>query len=109
MLLVLTLTVLYAVNPDLLRPETLVETLRESGQPVLLVYALLSVGRAFTLIPSTVLIIAGTLPLPESAVVRLDQLDGRGRRLGGTGLLFLSSFSVSGSCWSTSTARGFVG
>ena len=65
MLLVLTLTVLYAVNPDLLRPETLVETLRESGQPVLLVYALLSVGRAFTLIPSTVLIIAGTLLFPN--------------------------------------------
>ena len=65
MLLVLTLTVLYAVNPDLLRPETLVETLRESGQPVLLVYALLSVGRAFTLIPSTVLIITGTLLFPN--------------------------------------------
>ena len=56
-LLVVTLTVLYAVNPELVRPEGLVDALRQSGQPVLLAYVVLSVVRAFTLIPSTVLII----------------------------------------------------
>ena len=57
MLLVVTLTVLYAVNPELVRPERLVDALRQSGQPVLLVYVVLSVVRAFTLIPSTVLVV----------------------------------------------------
>ena len=63
-LLVVTLTVLYAVNPELVRPEGLVDALRQSGQPVLLAYVVLSVVRAFTLIPSTVLIIVGTLLFP---------------------------------------------
>ena len=64
MLLLLALTVLYAANPELLRPEALVEILRQSGQPVLLAYFILSLVRAFTLIPSTVLIIVGTLLFP---------------------------------------------
>ena len=63
--LVATLLLLYSVNPDLLQPETLVEVLRQSGQPVLLAYFVLSVVRAFTLIPATVLIIAGTLLFPN--------------------------------------------
>jgi len=64
-LLMLTLAVLYAVNPDLVRPERLVEVLRQSGQPVLLGYVVLSVVRAFTLIPSTVLVVVGTLLFPD--------------------------------------------
>ena len=64
-LLMLSLTGLYAVNPELLEPERLVETLRASGQPVLLGYVVLSVARPFTLIPSTVLIIVGTLLFPD--------------------------------------------
>ena len=63
--LMLTLTVLYAVNPELVRPERLVDALRQSGQPVLLAYVVLSVVRAFTLIPSTVVIIVGTLLFPD--------------------------------------------
>ena len=64
-LLVLALTALYAVNPELLSPEVLVGQLRQSGQPVLLAYLALSIVRAFTLIPSTVLIIVGTLLFPS--------------------------------------------
>ena len=64
-MLLLVLTVLYAVNPGLATPERLVDTLRQSGQPVLLGYIVLSVVRAFTLIPSTVLIIVGTLLFPD--------------------------------------------
>ena len=64
-LLMLTLTAIYAVNPELIRPETLVDALRRSGQPVLLAYVVLSVVRAITLIPSTVLIIVGTLLFPN--------------------------------------------
>ena len=61
----LTLTALYAMSPELLRPETLVDALRRSGQPVLAAYVLLSVVRAFTLIPSTVLVIVGALLFPD--------------------------------------------
>ena len=63
--LVLTLLGLYSARPELLQPETLVELLRQSGQPVLFGYFVLSVVRAFTLIPSTVLIIVGTLLFPN--------------------------------------------
>ena len=64
-LLVLTLTVLYTVNPELTSPERLVDALHQSGQPILLGYAFLSIVRAFTLVPSTVLIILGTLLFPD--------------------------------------------
>ena len=64
-LLALALTVLYTVNPALIDPERLVETLRGSGQSVLLGYVVLSVVRAFTLVPSTVLIIVGMLLFPD--------------------------------------------
>ena len=63
--LVVVLSVLYTVNPELLDPSRMVETLRGSGQPVLLGYVVLSVIRAFTLVPSTVLIIVGTLLFPD--------------------------------------------
>ena len=64
-LLVLVLSAFYTVNPELLSPEVLVDELRQSGQPVLLVYLVSSIVRAFTLIPSTVLIIVGTLLFPN--------------------------------------------
>lgn len=65
MLLVLSLTVLYVVHPELASPERLVDALRQSGQSVLLAYVVLSVIRAFTLIPSTVLIVVGALLFPD--------------------------------------------
>lgn len=64
-LLVLALTVLYAVHPELTGPEGLVDVLRQSGQPVVVGYVFLSVVRAFTLVPSTVLIILGALLFPD--------------------------------------------
>ena len=65
MSLVLALMVAYAINPALLRPEGLVDALRQSGQPVLVAFVALSVVRPFTLIPSTALIIVGTLLFPN--------------------------------------------
>ena len=63
--LVIGLSVLYAVRPELLEPERVVQTLRGSGQSLLLGYVVLSIVRAFTLVPSTVLIIVGTLLFPD--------------------------------------------
>ena len=59
------LSVVYAQRPELLEPERIVATLRGSGQSVLLGYVLLSMVRAFTLVPSTVFIIVGTLLFPD--------------------------------------------
>ena len=64
-LLVVGLSTVYAVNPLLLQPEVLVDGLRQSGQPIILAYVVLSVIRAFTLIPSTVLILVGMLLFPD--------------------------------------------
>ena len=64
-ILVVALTALYAVNPKLLQPEVLVDVLRQSGQPVLLAYVVLGIVRAFTFIPSTVLIVVGMLLFPD--------------------------------------------
>ena len=63
--LMLALSVLYTVNPALLDPERMVEMLRRSGQSVLLGYIVLSVVRAFTLVPSTVLVLVGMLLFPD--------------------------------------------
>ena len=65
LLLTVILLGLYASNPDLLEPETLVNALRQSGPYVVLGYVGLSVVRPITLIPSTALIIAGTLLFPD--------------------------------------------
>ena len=64
-ILVVALMTLYAVNPSLLQPAALVDVLRQSGQPVLLAYVVLSIVRACTLIPSTMLIIVGMLLFPD--------------------------------------------
>ena len=62
--LIVTLTVLYAVNPEWRTAETWAAVLQRSGQPVLLGYLVLSVVRPLTLVPSTVLIVVGTLLFP---------------------------------------------
>ena len=62
---VLGLSALYAARPELVAPASLVGLLRQSGPFVLVGYAALSVLRPVTLIPSTVLIVAGTLLFPD--------------------------------------------
>ncbi len=75
--LVLVWSVLYAVRPDLLEPERMVATLRASGQSALVGYIALSCLRPFTLIPSTVLIVVGTLLFPDrSWFVMISSLGG---------------------------------
>ena len=59
------LGVVYFVNPALIDPATLVRALRQAGPLVLVGYALLSVLRPLTLVPSTVLIVVGTLLFPD--------------------------------------------
>ena len=59
------LSALYVLRPDLLEPERVAAALRGSGQPVLLGYVALNVVRAFTLVPATVLVVAGTLLFPD--------------------------------------------
>ena len=66
--LVFVLSILYAFHPDLLRPETLVSMLDGSGQSALLAYVILSIVRAFTLIPSTVMILVGMLLFPDRPI-----------------------------------------
>lgn len=56
---------LYVVRPDLIEPARLVGVLRQSGPFVLLGYVVVSVVRPVTLIPSTVLIVVGTLLFPD--------------------------------------------
>ncbi len=62
---VVALSALYVVRPELLEPERVAAALRGSGQPVLLAYVALNVVRAFTLVPATVLVVAGTLLFPD--------------------------------------------
>ena len=61
------LTTLYAARPELIDPASLVGLLRRSGPFVLPGYAALSVLRPLTLVPSTVLIVVGTLLFPDRA------------------------------------------
>ena len=55
----------YARKPDFLNPETLATVMRDSSGYVMLAFILFSVFRNFTLLPSTVLVITGTLLFPE--------------------------------------------
>ena len=59
------LSALYAARPELIDPANLVSLLRRSGSFVLLGYAALSVARPVTLVPSTVLVVVGTLLFPD--------------------------------------------
>lgn len=59
------LSVLYAMRPELIDPAHLVGVLSRSGPLVLLAYVAVSVLRPVTLVPSTVLVVAGTLLFPD--------------------------------------------
>ena len=75
--LVLTLTVIYALNPELRSAKAWVEILRGTGQPLLLGYLVLSIIRPFTLVPSTMLIIVGTALFPtQPGFVAVSSLAG---------------------------------
>ena len=100
-ILVVALTTLYAVNPGLLQPEALVDVLRQSGQPVLLAYVVLSIVRAFTLIPSTVAHHRWHAAVSGSARLRDGEL-ARGNR----GSLRRSSTSSSSSSALESSLKG---
>lgn len=63
------LAALYARRPELIDPAHLVAVLRGAGPLVLLAYVAVSVLRPVTLVPSTVLIVAGTLLFPERHVL----------------------------------------
>ncbi len=65
--LVAGLSLLYALQPELLDPERVVAALRASGQSVLLGCVVLSILRPFTLLPSSVLIIVLTLLFPDQS------------------------------------------
>lgn len=56
---------LYAARPDLIEPARLVGVLRQAGPFVMLGYVVISVLRPVTLIPSTALVIAGTILFPD--------------------------------------------
>ena len=55
---------LFMVRPELLEPEKLVLALKSTESFAIVAYALLSVVRPVTMVPSTVLIIVGTLLFP---------------------------------------------
>ena len=58
------LAILYLSKPELINPGQFVNFLRELGSLVLVGYFLLSVLRPMILVPSTVLIVVGTLLFP---------------------------------------------
>ena len=59
------LSVLYFARPDLIAPANVVGALRQSGPWVMAGYVVVSLLRPVTLIPSTVLIVVGTLLFPD--------------------------------------------
>ena len=63
------LSILYATRPELINPINLVGLLRQAGTGVLLGYVVVSILRPVTLVPSTVLIIVGTLLFPDRSVL----------------------------------------
>jgi len=56
---------LFVVRPELVEPDKLVMTLKSADSFVMVAYAALSVARPVTMVPSTVLIIVGTLLFPD--------------------------------------------
>ena len=59
------LSAVYFARPDLVDPVNLVGALRRAGPFVMFGYVVVSVLRPVTLIPTTVLIVVGTLLFPE--------------------------------------------
>ena len=56
----------YFVWPDVFKPESIASFLNEFQNEALLIYLLISIARGFTLLPSTPLVLAGTLIFPAS-------------------------------------------
>ena len=56
----------YFAWPDVFKPESIACFLREFQNEALLVYLFISIARGFTLLPSTPLVLAGTLIFPAS-------------------------------------------
>ena len=107
-ILVVALTALYAFNPELLQPEVLVDVLRQSGQPVLLAYVVLSIVRAFTLIPSTALIVVGMLLFPDRpGFVMVSSL--AGIVVSAAIVYFFFEFLGLGEFFERNTPRGYAG
>jgi len=63
------LSILYATRQELINPINLVVLLRQTGTWVLLGYVVVSILRPVTLVPSTVLIVVGTLLFPDRPVL----------------------------------------
>ena len=61
----------YLVWPDAFKPESIASILCEFQNEALLIYLLISIARGFTLLPSTPLVLAGTLIFPGSPWVVL--------------------------------------
>lgn len=59
------LSILYLRRPELINPANLVAMLRRAGPLVLVAYVALNVMRPLTLVPSTVLVVVGTLLFPD--------------------------------------------
>ena len=58
--------VAYFVSPTSFAPQSIAAFLREFQNEALLIYLLISIVRGFTLLPSTPLVLAGTLIFPAS-------------------------------------------
>ncbi len=63
------LSILYATRPELINPVNLVVFLRQAGTWVFLGYMVVSILRPVTLVPSTVLIVVGTLLFPDRYIL----------------------------------------
>ena len=63
------LSILYVMRPELINPVNLVALLRQTGTLVLFGYIVVSILRPVTLVPSTVLIVVGTLLFPDRPVL----------------------------------------
>ena len=64
------LGVVYALYPELIDPTRLVDRLRLQASPFIVgSYVLLSLFRPLTLVPSTVLIVVGTILFPDDYIV----------------------------------------
>lgn len=63
------LSILYVMRPELINPVNLVALLRQTGTLVLFGYIVVSILRPVTLVPSTVLIVVGTLLFPDRSVL----------------------------------------
>lgn len=63
--------VAYLASPDSFSPESVAAFLQKHQDAALVMYLLISVARGFTLLPSTPLVLAGTIIYPESPLMVL--------------------------------------